>query len=66
MPSNSSRRGLVISVLLVAMLLAALDLMRHDSFLRSAFGGRGGEHRQPGLERLEERSRLPISAPRRP
>lgn len=65
MPSLSSRRGLVISVVLVAVVLAALDLMRHDSFLRSAFGERGADHRHPGLERLE-RSRLPIFAPRRP
>jgi len=37
MSRASSRQGLLISAVLIALLLVTLDLLRHDSFLRSAW-----------------------------
>ena len=66
MHSHRSRRGLLLVLLLTLAVVAALDLLRHDSFLRDALPWQGPGSRHPGLERLE-RTRVPVPPlPQRP
>lgn len=64
MASQRSRRGLVVSAILLVVVVAVLDLLRPGSFLRSVPGWFGTPARQPGLERVERL--IPLSQPRRP
>lgn len=54
MTSASSRRGLLVTGLLVLAFLTVLDLVQHDSLLRRAWSALQPDRMTPAEQRLEE------------